>query len=128
MGWKYALKLLFDQNLPPSLSRRLTDLGAEFAHVTDFAMKAADDAAIWELAKRGSWTTVTKDKDFRSRVAVYGAPPRVVLLQIGDCPVEAADGCLRRAWPFVVKLDADASASLLLVTQDAAFLLHEHRA
>ena len=121
------MKLLFDQNLPPTLNRRLTDLGVESAHVADFGMTAADDSAIWELAKRAGWTIVTKDKDFRSRVALYGAPPRVVLLQIGNCPLEAVEGCLRRSWPFVLKLHADVSASLLLATQDAAFLLHEHR-
>ncbi len=91
-------------------------------------MASADDAAIWELAKRENWTIVTKDKDFRARVAVYGAPPRVILLQIGNCPLEAVEGCIRRAWPFVLKLHEKQSATLLLATQDAAFLLHERLA
>ncbi len=119
------MKLLLDQNLPPGLKRRLADLDVELSHVQDFDMETADDAVIWELAKREDWTIVTKDKDFRSRVAVYGAPPRVILLQIGNCPLEAVDGCVQRAWPFVLKLHEKQSASLLLVTQDAVFLLHE---
>ncbi len=122
------MKLLFDQNLPLSLKWRLTDLGADgFAHVNDFGFEAVDDELIWELAKRERFTIVTKDKDFRMRSALLGGPPKVILLKIGNCPLAAVQDCLRRAWPFVRKLHDEPSANLLMLTRDAAFLLHDHR-
>ena len=46
------MKLLFDQNLAPRLVRSLSDLHPDSVHVRDVGLTTADDAAVWEYAKR----------------------------------------------------------------------------
>lgn len=123
MAGEHALRLLLDQNLGPSLKRRLADLGCDIAHVADYGMEAADDALIWNLALREGFTIVSKDEDFRLRVAAHGHPPRVVLLKIGNCPLHRVEQVLRDAWTFVQKLHDKPEASFLLISPDATFLL-----
>jgi predicted nuclease of predicted toxin-antitoxin system len=42
----------------------------------------ATDRAIWEWA--GGWTVATNDEDFQELSALYGPPPKVVLLRTGN--------------------------------------------
>ena len=45
------MKLLFDQNLSPSLTEALRDLFPGSLHVKDVALDSASDAAVWVYAK-----------------------------------------------------------------------------
>jgi len=57
------MKLLYDQNLSQKL---VLDLDIEFpnsAHVRQFGMQTADDAAIWHFAKSNDYSIVSKDFD-----------------------------------------------------------------
>ena len=123
MAGERALRLLLDQNLGPSLKRRLADLRCDIAHVADYGLEAADDAVIRELALREGFTIVSKDEDFRLRVAAHGHPPRVVLLKIDNCPLGRVEQVLRDAWTFIHKLHDEPNASLLLISPDTTFLL-----
>ena len=42
------MKLLFDQNLSPRLTRLLADIYPESIHVRDVGLREADDLVIWE--------------------------------------------------------------------------------
>jgi hypothetical protein len=61
------VKLLLDENL----SRRIVSaLRAAFPETTQVALAAletASDRAVWEFAKAGEFTIVTKDEDFIER-------------------------------------------------------------
>jgi len=45
------MKLLFDENLSPKLSIRLSDLFPGSLHVRDVGMKATIDPIVWNYAK-----------------------------------------------------------------------------
>ncbi len=45
------MKLLFDENLSPKLSNRLSDLFPSSLHVRDVGMKATIDPVVWDYAK-----------------------------------------------------------------------------
>ena len=45
------MKLLFDQNLSPSLPRILADIYHASVHVRDINMRDVTDTEIWEYAK-----------------------------------------------------------------------------
>jgi predicted nuclease of predicted toxin-antitoxin system len=128
MGGERRVKLLFDQNLP-NLSQRLADLAAVVAHVRDFALAESPDANVWAFAAAQDFIVVTKDGGFRERVMLAGPPPKVVHLKIGNCPLAKVESILRQHWDQIVKLHLDPDASLLMITQDASFLLiRRHRA
>ncbi len=122
------MKFLLDQNLGSALKRKLADLSVEIAHVKDFDLAVADDEVIWRLAKEGGYTIVSKDDDFRERVSARGHPPRVVLIRLGNCPLDAVERALRRSWLLVQRLHEEPRAGLLLITPDAAFLVVQSEA
>jgi predicted nuclease of predicted toxin-antitoxin system len=59
------VRLLFDQNLSRRLVQLLADVYPDSLHVVDAELSAADDRAVWDLAKERGLTTVSKDSDFR---------------------------------------------------------------
>lgn len=89
------MKLLFDENL----SRRLVDsLAAEFpdsSHPDLVEMRGATDAGIWEHAREHNFTIVSKDNDFRQRTFLYGPPPKVIWLSVGNAGTRVIADLLR---------------------------------
>lgn len=79
-----GLKLLFDQNLSPRLVVLLADVFPGSAHVRDVGLASADDADVWDYAKRNGLAIISKDADFRQLSFLHGFPPKVVWLRVGN--------------------------------------------
>jgi predicted nuclease of predicted toxin-antitoxin system len=47
-------------------------------------MRGAADAEIWAHARDHGYTIVSKDNDFRQYAFLYGPPPKVVWLAVGN--------------------------------------------
>lgn len=85
------MKLLLDENLSPKLAQALA---AEFPGTTQvelLGLRGSSDRAVWEVARKGGYTIVSKDNDFRQRSFLYGPPPKVVWLSVGN----AGTGAIR---------------------------------
>ncbi len=79
------MKLLFDENLPPRLAR---DLAAQFpgsVHVRECGLLGHSDEEVWDYARAHDFMLVSKDSDFQQRSFIYGPPPKLVWLRIGNC-------------------------------------------
>jgi predicted nuclease of predicted toxin-antitoxin system len=79
------MKLLFDQNLAPSLVAHVEDLFPGSEHVFNCGLGDASDIAIWEYARDNDFTLVSKDADFVELSTLHGPPPKVVWLRLGNC-------------------------------------------
>ena len=79
------MKLLFDENLPPSLAAAVQGLWPGSTHMHQCGLGASDDGFIWDHAKAKGFVIVTKDSDFEQRSILFGAPPKVVWLRKGNC-------------------------------------------
>ncbi len=79
------MKLLFDQNLPPRLVGILSVDFPGSAHVAELGMDRAADLDLWTFAKENGYCVVTKDSDFGDWAQVFGYPPAVVWLRVGNC-------------------------------------------
>lgn len=55
------MRLLFDEQLAPSLPRLLSDLFTDSAHVHELGLGSADDRVIWQQARDHGFAVVTKD-------------------------------------------------------------------
>lgn len=108
-----SVMLLFNQNLPPSLPRRLADLYPGSVHVKDLNLDVGGDNPIWDYAKERSLIVATKDRDYRDLSRRLGYPPKVVLIRLGNCPRDAVAALLRERYDDIVALHRDAGRGLL---------------
>jgi predicted nuclease of predicted toxin-antitoxin system len=110
------LKLLFDQNLAPRLVAQLAELFPGSGHVRDAGLAAADDVAVWEFAKAGGFAIVSKDADFRQLSFLYGSPPKVVWLRVGNRSTAEIEAIVRANAGDLEAFNADPVASMLVLT------------
>ena len=78
------MKLLFDENLSPKLSRELAGEYPQSLHVFEAGLAGATDRQIWDYAGANRFTIVSKDSDFREWSRVEGWPPKVLWLDVGN--------------------------------------------
>jgi len=79
------MKLLLDENLSPRIIEQIGISYDEVTQVDALGLRGATDTTIWNFAKENGYTIVSKDSDFRDRALLYGHPPKVVWLNIGNC-------------------------------------------
>jgi predicted nuclease of predicted toxin-antitoxin system len=109
------MKLLFDQNLSPRLSRLLSDIYPNSVHVREVGLREADDSLIWEYAKANGFAIVSKDSDFQQRSLLRGAPPKFIWLRVGNCTVKRTEDLLRSYSAAIHTFDLDDSKSHLML-------------
>jgi predicted nuclease of predicted toxin-antitoxin system len=109
------LKLLVDENLAPRLATDLTDLFPGSAHVSSIELGSTEDVVIWRYAKAHDFTFLTKDKDFANLGIAWGAPPKVILLQTGNCSTTSIEGIVRKNAVRLSDFEADPKRSLLVL-------------
>ena len=109
------MKLLIDENLAPGLAADISDLFPFSVHVTAAGLSSTPDVRIWEFAKANGFTFLTKDKDFASLSIAWGAPPKVILLQTGNCSTAEIARTLRDNAVRLSDFGSQASRSLLIL-------------
>ena len=107
------MKLLFDENLSPTLPRRIDDLFPNSVHVRDVGMKATDDPIVWDYSKANDFMIVSKDADMHDLSLVFGNPPKVIWLRLGNCSTRQVEELLRRDFNVIRLFYEDDSVSLL---------------
>jgi predicted nuclease of predicted toxin-antitoxin system len=78
------LKLLFDQNISHRVAIRLRFIFPECGQVRELKLENSSDREIWDFAKRENFTIITFDADFYDLVTLFGHPPKVIWLRIGN--------------------------------------------
>jgi predicted nuclease of predicted toxin-antitoxin system len=107
------MKLLFDENLSHKLVWLLVDLFPDSVHVRDVGLKAADDSLVWEYARDNELMIVSKDSDMRQRSFVFGYPPKIVWVRLGNCSTASVEKLLRINFAAVKTFYEDLNASFL---------------
>ena len=109
------MKLLVDENLPPRLVLELADLFPDSVHVNSIGFGSTPDGLIWDYAQAHGFAFLTKDKDFASLSLARGAPPKVILLQTGNCTTDEVLSMVRRNAIRLTDLEGDAQRALLIL-------------
>jgi predicted nuclease of predicted toxin-antitoxin system len=109
------LKLLVDENLPARLVEELADLFPFSEHVARLGLASTPDEQIWEFAKANGFAFLTKDKDFANLSFAWGAPPKVILLQMGNSSATRLIQFVRDNAIRFADFDADVRRSLLML-------------
>jgi len=110
------MKLLFDENLSPKLPNRLRDLFPNLLHVRDVGMKATIDPIVWDYAKDNDLMIVSKDADMHDLSLVFGNPPKVIWLRLGNCSTLEVENFLRQEFSSIKLFYEDENLSLLALS------------
>ncbi len=78
------MKLLFDQNISFRVVSQIKIFFPEAFHVRDFNLQFASDKQIWDFAKENQYNVVTLDADFYDLVILFGHPPKIIWLRLGN--------------------------------------------
>ena len=92
------MKFLVDANLPPRLCVCLRSQRHEAEHLFDRNLLTATDTQIWERGRLESLVVFSKDTDFYDRALLYGAPPQVVHVAVGNCSNARLFSVLASEW------------------------------
>jgi predicted nuclease of predicted toxin-antitoxin system len=107
------MNLLFDENLSHKLAQLLADIFPDSVHVREIGLKAADDPVAWEYAKNNGLMIVSKDSDMHQRSFVFGQPPKVVWVRLGNCSTSDVEKLLRKNFAVIKAFYEDDYASFL---------------
>ena len=107
------MKLLFDQNLSPHLPRYLIKEFPNSLHVRDVGLACADDWAVWSYAKDNDLVIVSKDSDFHQMSFTFGAPPKVVWIQSGNCSTEYILDKLKASRSSILEFGEDPESAFM---------------
>jgi len=109
------VRLLFDENLSHHLVELLADCYPDSCHVRVAGLGRVDDGVVWDYAAAQGLTIVSKDADFHQRSLVFGPPPKVVWVQIGNCSTSEIEDVLRRHVSDIAKLELDPATAFLIL-------------
>jgi len=110
------MKLLFDQNLSPRLAGLLAVEFPGSVHVRNVGLAAAPDPDVWAYAATNGFVIASKDTDFQQRALLYGHPPKVIWIRLGNCSTAAVAALLRTRLPDIQTFEADPVASFLALS------------
>jgi len=110
------VKFLVDANLPPRLCQWLQARGHQAEHLADIDLLRATDTQLWERGKNQRIVILSKDFDFYDRALLFGAPPQVLHIAVGNCSNDRLLRVLGSEWPDI-EAAFSAGSRLVSITQ-----------
>lgn len=100
------LRILFDQNIPPSVCGLVRKYKPdwEVRHVSDVGLHGATDGTIFDWAQRDGSVVITFDEDFAdARMYPAGSHAGVVRLRVWPTTIEETEAALKRLFESPTK-------------------------
>lgn len=110
------MKLLFDENLSHKLAERLSDLFPHSTHVRNVGLKSSDDPDVWKYAVDNDLAIISKDADMHNRSLLFGFPPKVIWVRLGNCTTSDVEELIRREIEIIEYFLDDDTASFLALS------------
>ena len=99
----------------PGSSATLQTYSPNSVHVAALGLGSTPDPTLWEFAGEHGFVFLTKDKDYANFSLAWGAPPKVILLQTGNCSTDRLLGLIRRNAIRLADFESDVKRSLLVL-------------
>ena len=94
---------------------QILDLYPDSTHIKSHGLMQTSDTLIWSFARQHGYTIVSKDGDLHQRSLVFGHPPKLVFLRVGNCATSRITQLLRTHYVELSAFDADANSSILVL-------------
>jgi predicted nuclease of predicted toxin-antitoxin system len=78
------VKLLFDQNISFRIIKKLQPHFDGSAQIRHLGLENSTDTEIWKYARQNGYNIITFDSDFADLATIYGHPPKIIWLRIGN--------------------------------------------
>jgi len=95
----------------------LRDRGHDAEHLVDLNLLTATDTELWERGRDKHIIILTKDVDFYDRALLFGAPPQVLHVAVGNCSNAGLFHVLGSRWPDI-ETALSSGSKLLSITQE----------
>lgn len=79
-------------------------------------MKATIDPIVWNYAKDNDLMIISKDADMHDLSLVFGNPPKVIWLRLGNCSTLQVENLLRQNFEVIKLFYEDENSSLLALS------------
>ncbi|MEK7542396.1 MAG: DUF5615 family PIN-like protein [Patescibacteria group bacterium] len=109
------MKLLLDQNISRKLVKELQEIFPGSNHVHLLGLQKASDKEVWDYARDKGFTIVTNDSDFNERSFVYGYPPKVIWLRIGNTSTQNLERLLKQYSQDILLFEKDKTLACLQI-------------
>lgn len=110
------MKLLLDQNISRKLVDELEKIFPGSSHVYQLNLQTASDEKIWNYARKNDFTIVTQDSDFNERSLVYGYPPKIIWLKIGNTSTKYISQLLKKHSQEILLFSKDRKLGCLVIS------------
>ncbi len=107
------MKLLLDENISWKLKFLIEDYFDQIIHIKDIARWRLSDREIWNYARDNDFVILTYDADFQYLSTLYGSPPKVIWLRIGNSSKKTIANLIASKIEQLNKLIADNSINLV---------------
>ncbi len=111
------MKLLLDENLSHKLPEQLSDLFPHSTHVRNVGLRSSDDPLVWQFARDNDFVLISKDADMHDRSLVFGFPPKIIRIRLGNCTTPAIEDLVRREFDKTNEFLDDDYASFLALSK-----------
>jgi predicted nuclease of predicted toxin-antitoxin system len=79
------MRLLLDDNISYRIVKKISESFPDCLHASRIGtQRPAPDRTLWEFARREGLVIVTFDEDFEDLHNLYGFPPKVIILRLGN--------------------------------------------
>lgn len=99
--------LLFDQNISYRILKKLPSVFAKSVHVNNIKLNNKTDSEIWSYAKHNNLNIVTFDADFFDLANIYGHPPKIIWLRLGNTTTNAIAELLNSKQKIILEFLVD---------------------
>ncbi|MEE9396208.1 MAG: DUF5615 family PIN-like protein [Methylococcales bacterium] len=104
-----------DENISSKLVKFFTKYFPESSHIDFLQMQGTTDTSIWEYALAENYIIVSKDNDFRQRSFLFGSPPKVIWLSVGNEGTEIIKELILKNIQVIKNFSQDPTESLLVL-------------
>ncbi|PJZ66757.1 hypothetical protein EHQ27_04305 [Leptospira wolffii] len=109
------MKLLIDQNISWSIVEELSSTFPGSVHVRSVNLHTASDEAVWNFALENDFVILSKDSDFHQRSFLFGFPPKVIWLKLGNCTTNQIVSTLKSELEQIFRFEQDQEAAFLVI-------------
>lgn len=98
------MRFIIDAHLPKSIAKAFTELGHEAIHTSELPMgNASKDREIILVAAEDG-IIVSKDEDFYQSFLLYGRPPQLIYVKVGNMRLRDLKDLFSKVAPELIDL------------------------